>query len=210
MVLDPRRRAQKHARKTAKRKQRLDKQRRTEHDFDPGSAQAATAATWPIHECHMADRLFEAGIGSVIVCRSLGNRFAVAVFLLDVFCLGVKDAFFSILSAADYQRFLNRTKQSQPLAPVTPECARKLIEGAVEYASDLGFQPHKDYHSAKALLDAIDTTSCDTTFRFGRDGKPFYCSGPFEGSARRKQILDKLKKRFGPDGFGYLVGIGDS
>ncbi len=104
MILDPRRRAQKLARKAAKRKQRLEKQRRTEHDFDAGSGQAAAAATWPIHKCYKADRLFETGLGSVIVTRSMGGQFAVAVFLLDVFSLGVKDAFFSILSAADYQR----------------------------------------------------------------------------------------------------------
>lgn len=212
MTLDPRRRARKLARKAAKRRARLAEKQRS--GYSPGSMRSqmvqAQAAAWPLHESYIPARLLETGLGSVIISRRMGSQFAVGVFLVDAFCLGVKNAFLSMASAEGYDGLLNRCRERAPLVPVKPECARKLVEGAVEYAADLGFSPHKDYHAAKAIFGAIDAALCETAFHFGHEGKPLYCSGPWESPARREQIIDMLRKRCGPDGFHFLVGMGDS
>lgn len=170
----------------------------------------AQIAAWPVHQSYMPGNLFEIGLGSVIISRRMGSQFALGVFLVDTGCLGVKNAFLNVVSAAEYEGLLNRLLERESLVPVKPECACKLIEGAVEYAADLGFAPHRDYQSTRAIFGAIDTGLCDTTFQFGQHGEPFYCSGPSESPAKRQQILDILTKRCGPDGFHFLVGIGDS
>src|SRR5262245_23564829 len=60
-------------------------------DEDAGAARLAGEA--PLHGCLVPAGLFESGIGTVVVSRKLTDgRIVAAVFLLDVWCLGVKDA----------------------------------------------------------------------------------------------------------------------
>ena len=67
------------------------------------ASQVALAANAPIHECLVPTNLFERGIGNLVFSRSLpGGRMALAMFLLDVFCLGVKDTFFAIVGRDEY------------------------------------------------------------------------------------------------------------
>jgi hypothetical protein len=47
----------------------------------------------------------------------------------------------------------------------------KLVEGAVEYARDLGFPPHADYSKAKLMFGDIEPSSCRPAFECGKDGK---------------------------------------
>jgi hypothetical protein len=204
MTIDSRRRARQLAKKAAKRKAQLAKKK------GPGLVAKALIGGWPIHESYMPGNLFEIGIGDVLVSRRMGDQIAVGVFLLDTGCLGVKDAFLTILSPGGYQSLVDRFRGGEPLVPVEPEYARKLVEDAADYAAQMGFEPHKDYRKAKVIFGAIDTRLCDAGFQFGKDGKPFYCSGPSDSPARRQQIVDILTKRCGPDGFHYVVGIGDS
>lgn len=206
MTIDPRRRARQLARKAAKRKARLAARKR---DAMGTSARAAVAG-WPVHECYMPKDLFEVGLGNIIMSRKMGDRIAVAVFLVDTGCLGVKDAFLHIGFPDEFRNIVDRIGERAELVPVSAECARKVIEGAVEYAAALGFKPHKDYPKTSTIFGDADTTLCESVFEFGRDGKPFYCSGPYESPARSRQIVEILSKRCGPDGFHYIVGIGDS
>jgi len=212
MTLDPRRMAKKLARKAAKRKARLGKNHR------PGQSRGSIwtamlqgqVASWPLHESYVPKNLFEIGLGDVIISRRSGSQVALGVFLVDTGCLGVKNGFLRVVSLQEYENMVNHFREREPLVAVKPEYARKLIEAAVKYAADLGFEPHRDYESARAVFGAIDAGLCDTTFEFGRDGKPFYCSGPSESPARREQILDILTKRCGPDQSHFIVGVGDS
>ena len=64
-------------------------------------------------------------------------------FLLDVFCLGVKDAGFHCFNGiADYQgSLLDRLYPGEDAVRMTPAAARKLAEDAISYARGLGFSP---------------------------------------------------------------------
>jgi hypothetical protein len=94
--------------------------------------------------------------------------------------------------------------------PIHPTYARKLVEGAEAYARELGFGPHPDYQLAKRIFADIDATACPTSFSFGKDGKPFFIVGPNDSPKKVKKILDTLTKCCGPDGFRYLVGVGEA
>ena len=68
--------------------------------------------------------------------------------------------------------------------------------GGVEYARGLGFDPHRNFWPAAEHLGPLDAPAA---IRFGRYGKPFYVSGPFDDADRIRQTLEE---RLGRDDFG--------
>jgi hypothetical protein len=210
MALDARKRQQKLAKKAAKRKAVVATKK------SPGGAggvvshrrHALPAAGAPIHECLVPESLFDIGIGNVIVSRRMPNGFiGAAFFLVDVFCLGIKDAFYDVLSPAEYDYKLAGL-QHETFRAIPPPCARKLVEGAEAYARDLGFPPHPDYQRARQIFGDLDATACPTSYVFGKDGKPFFMSAPYDTPARCRRIIDTLTRRCGPEGFHFVVAGG--
>jgi hypothetical protein len=112
---------------------------------------------------------------------------------VDVFCLGVKNAFWKIMTESEYDEVLRRNDHVQPLEKVAPEYLAKLVEDAVQYAQALGIPPHPDYGHARLLLAGIDSSLCTDTFEFGKDGKPFYIRGPHESLAKAKVIAERIQ-----------------
>jgi len=138
---------------------------------------------------------------------------AVSAFIVDVHCLGIKNALFNIVPERDYKREfkpqLMNVDGNGPYSTVTPADARKLVDGAVEYARDLGFAPHKDFARAYRLFGDVDANDSNIEYEYGQDGKPFYVRGPYEDMRKAQQIVEKLTRKCGPDGFTYLVPLGD-
>ncbi len=158
-------------------------------------------------EAYVSANLFEAGIGYVVVARLRGNgEMEAGVFLLDVFCLGAKDAFYTRASAADYDgSLLARLLPADNRKPLDPPTARKLIEDAAAYAHNLGLAPHPDYKMACRVLGGIKSADSAATFTFGEKGKPLYVQGPNDSPAFCQRILKQLRTRCGMDGFHYLI-----
>jgi hypothetical protein len=208
MPIDPRKRQRKLERRKAKQKaERRELVRRESRGL---AAQFEEASAAPIlHSC-VGATIWQAGIGHVLVSRQLGDgRIAFAAFLVDVYCLGVKDAFANIAPRPRYERDLyDKLGRRDPLRPLKPECARKLVEGAVAYARDLGFPPHPDYRLARLLFGDICAEACSERYVFGKDGKPLFCAGPYDGAARCQEILDTLHARLGPKGYHFIVPAG--
>jgi len=92
------------------------------------------------------------------------------------------------------------------MVSIHPSCARKLIEKSVLYAQDLGFSPHKDYKRASKIFGDIESDACPETFKFGKDGIPFFISGPSDSPSRCKQIMDQLKNSCGEGNFHFMIG----
>ncbi|HWZ43458.1 MAG TPA: hypothetical protein VNW97_08265 [Candidatus Saccharimonadales bacterium] len=170
--------------------------------------QMAQAASAPILECLVPVNLFETGIGNLVFARSLPDgRIALGVFLLDVFCLGIKNAFFSMVTRDEYDRRLRQRLVDEDLQRVEPACLRKLVEGGVVYARELGFTPHADYAMAHQIFGDVDSAMCTSYFNYGHEGKPLYISGPNETAAQVKAIVDHLHRRLGPGNFDYMVAV---
>jgi hypothetical protein len=160
------------------------------------------------HEALRSADLFDSGCGYLVISRlKADGRVDAGFFLLDVFCLGVKDAtFHQFSSIADYQESL-----IDPLFPdgnsvrITPEAARKLTEDAISYAKGLGFSPGANYKKASRVFGGITTANCHEQFAFGKNDKPLYIQGPSESPARVEKILRVLEARCGEDGYHYIV-----
>lgn len=210
MAIDPRKRQKKLAKQKAKRKEKALDHRRSQQGktslFVP--MEFELGARGPILECLMTAEIFEAGIGQVFVSRTTGSgQVAAGVFLVDTYCLGVKNAFPMLQPRAEYENYIEMTEQQAGLVRIDPAYAKKLVEDAVAYARDLGFEPHEDYRVARKVLQDIDATACEEQFTFGKDGKPFFMSGPNDSPQRSRQIVETLERRCGAGGYHYVVGL---
>ncbi len=181
------------------RRQRLE-------EFENKLSDHFTEEHYPIHEAALSSKLFEAGIGPVLLSRAINTqRIVVSIFLLDVYCLGVKNAFFKEASRARYTEIKQRTFGNDTMRVMSPSCVRKLVEECVAYAEKIGFSPHKDYKTVKKIFGDIDSKNCRINFTFGKDGKPFFISGPKETPQQCREIIEILERSCGSGNFDYLV-----
>jgi hypothetical protein len=80
---------QQRQKKLAKKKQ---KRGATVKIVTPSMRKAKPYAGYPIHECLIPDNLFDSGLGELVVTRRIPNGdIAMSAFVIDVFCLGVKE-----------------------------------------------------------------------------------------------------------------------
>ncbi|MCD4652600.1 hypothetical protein K8T06_01550, partial [bacterium] len=124
------------------------------------------------------------------------------------YCLGVKNALFKVVSESEYEKTLKpqlmHIDDDQSFEKIDSACARKLVEGAVSYAKELGFSPHKDYRSVKKIFGNIDSDACPTNYIYGKDGKPYYVRGPNESEIQAKRIINQLQEKCGEGNYDYL------
>jgi hypothetical protein len=126
-------------------------------------------------------RTGQSGLVTVLVARDRAGATArVCSYLVDTWCLGVKDA--AGPRSMDRRRLSGFIQQifsawEEPAVQVPLELGRQIVYGAIGYARELGFEPHADFARAAAYLGAWDG-KCELTF--GQDGKPMYISGPYD------------------------------
>jgi len=210
MAQDVRRRQKQLARKKAKRKEkRRSLVKRDEHSAASAFARVEHAPI--LHACATTD-VFDLGIGNVLLSRELPNgRVALALFLVDRYCLGVKDAMWNVVTRAEYENsFLAKLNDRYEFIPYSAESTRHLVESAVDYAAQFGLAPHSDYHKAKLIFRGIDANDSADEFEYGKDGKPYFVAGPYDSPERCARILAALTEHCGEDGFDYLMPLGSS
>jgi hypothetical protein len=88
-----------------------------------------------------------------------------------------------------------------PALPAPVELAQYLIHGAVAYARGLGFEPAADFTLTAPYLG---TPKGPTAIHFGREGKPFYISGPYDNP---RPVIATLETTAGPGNYHYLTHL---
>lgn len=199
-------RARRQARKQAKKQANRKEQKRKQIALYQSLPDRETLAKAQVLDCTVSRALFEKGIGQVVFSRKLApDAIAVGVFLLDVFCLGVKDAFLRVVSRIYYEGMLVHMEDRNPQEARNPEYVCKLVTEAVRWSTALGFRPHPDFLTAETVFGDIDPAACGETFVFGQDGKPFYIQGPHDSPTRAALIMRTLEERCGRDGFKFIL-----
>jgi hypothetical protein len=170
------------------------------------------ARQYPLYGCWILDGWEEGGITPVVVARMKdSDRILFGVYLLDYYCLGIKDAFTKVdYTLHRFQRELPKYCNDDPV-PCSVELAHELIYGALEYAQESGFEPHPDFYRLKAdqILDPADAHPRTYGVKFGKDGKPFYISGPYDSETKSRSVVNTLARTRGLGNFDYIVGVGD-
>jgi len=204
--------ARQRQKKLEKKKMKRQLVKRTGSTAFAGTGKAANYAKYPIYECLVPSELFETGLGTIIVTRRPpSGEIAITAFVVDVFCLGVKNVLFKLASEQDYHNTVKprlvETHEGQQFENTHPSCVRKIIEGAVDYAGALGFSYHTDYKNARDIFGDIDASACPVKYEFGQEGKPVYIRGPNESVSQAEKIVAQLDRRCGEGNFHYLVSL---
>jgi hypothetical protein len=149
------------------------------------------------------------GLGTVMVVRKQRNTLFASVFLVDYYCLGIKNAAsFRFSSTERYRTIKERTFSSFPEGPeeISLEQAQAIVFGALDYAQQLGFDPHEDFEEAKGILGDREAFQKNRAalpaLEFGRDGQPFYFSGPYDNPSK---VLSTLEKSVGKNNYKFMV-----
>jgi len=149
------------------------------------------------------------GLVTALLARRRRHRHSatVCVYLLDVYCLGVKNTMGpDNMDDQALRRFTDHIfgGYDAPSVPAPITLVRDLVLGAAEYAHELGFTPHPDFEQARAHLGPWTGPSAIT---FGCNGKPTYISGPYDDP---HHILRTLRHAVGRKGFHYTVALDDA
>ena len=207
MPTDPRKRQKKLERKSASRKEK--KHLIVRESSVSLATRFSLAASCPILHSSISDSNWDNGIGQVHLTRLLPDgQVVLAIFLVDRYCLGVKNAMAAIVPRATYDtRFAPGLPSAGKSRAYPPAAIRKYVEGSVAYARALGFSPHEDYEVARLVFGDIDAATSPETFEYGKDGKPFYISGPNESAQRSHEIVVTLARKLGPGGSDFVVRV---
>ncbi|HEX4055093.1 MAG TPA: hypothetical protein VHX86_12585 [Tepidisphaeraceae bacterium] len=162
-----------------------------------------------LEACYINADWQTSGLASIhLVRQNPQGGFALACFLIDLWCAGLKDAWGELDMLHDeIDRHVNRAQERFELARIEPDIARMLVAGAIRFARQNGFRlpPHHD-RWVNLLGDVPNPATADL-LPFGKDGGLLWI-GPLDDLRRRLVVcsLDEFLAR--PD-VHYVSGIED-
>ncbi len=196
--------AQKRARKAQRRKQVVAQKRRAEMLEASLPARVLRAAHAPVQHCFLTESVFDIGMGTLVLARGVTrHHVALSSFLIDVFCLGVKDVMFESVESDVFEMYMDATDAGSPVISVDPSYARKLLRELAGWSQSIGFAPHRDFVAVERIFGDVSADASDAVFRFGYDGKPLYIPGPTDTAALIRRRIGQLQKSLGDDGFSF-------
>ena len=146
----------------------------------------------PLEACYLCrDSLLESGEGiGYVVRRHSGGKWAIGAYLIDKWCLGVKDTFFRVrMEDSDYRDFLDSVRRAGAVE-VPYEELHNWVFGSVEFAAEAGISPHKGFAVTRYLLeDDEDERVPIIEYEFGQNGMHHLCVQTAQEAARYLPIL---------------------
>jgi hypothetical protein len=84
--------------------------------------------------------------------------------------------------------------------------AHNIVYAGLEFAEEYGFKPHKDFTSITRFMLEEDTEDVELIdIECGKDGKPFYVSGPYDDDLKIRKIIAQLEKTAGAGNYDYIL-----
>ena len=166
------------------------------------------ARTLPIHKCFVNSDWKQSGLANILVSRKHTNgNFTLGTYLIDVNCLGVKDSGYNFnVSEPDFNIMLDRMHSYMEIQEITYTLAHNIVYAGLEFAEEYGFKPHNDFIKVAQYILEEDTESIELIdIECGKDGKPFYISGPYDTDVKKRAIIAMLEKNAGPGNFDFAV-----
>lgn len=203
------------AKKTEKKimKQRRKAKARAKHQREIKVARSPQsvirrAKEYPLVNCWITSGWEEdgsSGLVTVLVARRQPDELiAWGSYLIDVYCLGLKDT----MANANFTLTGIREEVLPRLYPMgtpeecSPELAHQMIYQAIDYAAQYDFKPQRDFKTSRNLLAPRGTYEEPYNLTFGKDGKPFFVAGPYDNV---RAIIASLERNPGPGHYDYFV-----
>ncbi len=160
----------------------------------------------PLGKCFINNGWQDEGLAQIVVTRNRNDgNLVIGAYLVDTYCLGVKDAFCNNdITPERLEQTLDKIYQTQGMAEISYEEAHNIIYGAIAFAEDAGITPIKDFALAKYVLEEDTEDVPLIEYEFGKDGKYLLICG--ENYSRDKMFIEPLKKRLG-DKFNFIASL---
>lgn len=156
----------------------------------------------PIGKCYVSTGWQEKGLVTLVVTRNHPDGyFTFGLFLVDLYCLGVKETFYVINEQEKYHAFLKVLEEEEGIEECTYTLAHNIIYGAVAYAQELGFEPAKEFAVTQYLLEEDDNRVELIDIEFGLSGKPAIFT---IDEKNINGIIAILEKTAGPGGYSII------
>ena len=168
------------------------------------------ARTLPVGDCYINSDWLEAGKAMITVTRvHINGNITFGMYLVDLFCLGVKDTMWDFnKSPVEFREFIEmqRNKYTDDVKIVRSDyvLVHNIIYGALEFAEESGFTPHKGFELSRFILEEDDNRIPLIEIEFGFKGKPLYISNPVN-PREKNRVLSHLKMKAGQGNYYFIT-----
>lgn len=162
----------------------------------------------PVGKCYINEKWEDSGMATIVVSRNHSNgNFTFGIFLIDLFCLGLKDSLYRFnITSNEFEEVLDSVSQNEELLEVDYALVHNIIYGGIEFAGEYEFKPHKSFQLTQFLLQE-DTEAVEIIeIPFGIDGKPGVVVAK---ENPQKAIVNQLHKVAGEGNYVVLTADDD-
>lgn len=158
----------------------------------------------PIYKCYIGDNAGNSREKLAIIIRQhTCGTFTYACFLLDCWCIGVKDAFWDFsVSENELDRIINHYERGMDLREVDYVEAHNWIYGAVDWATNAGINPCKEFSLAKYILEEDDDNVELIEYDFGYNGE-YVLEAKSQQEANK--YISALNRTLGKDNYKVII-----
>lgn len=157
--------------------------------------------TLEIGKCYVSKDIAEYGEGHIFVTRHhTGGRVSLGFFLVDIYCLGVKDSFFRLRMDGDEADELFDGMDN--LRECSYDEAHNWIYGAIAFAEEAGIAPDKSFALTQYFLEEDTDDIPLIEYEFGKNGQHFLVA---RSRLEASRYLPLLRKNLGEGNFKYIV-----
>jgi hypothetical protein len=174
-------------RKQDKRRVKRQEKRRSARAAQSSSPYRRIGTHGETKACYLSRDWKNHGMGSLLCLRKApGGGHALAAFLIDFWCLGLKDAWGRVdISMEEFRQATTRFQDvGDHLVRIDLDLARRLVAGSIRFARQNGFRLPPRYERWVALMGGIDDAATADLSSFGVDGGLRYIGS-----------MDDLRKR---------------
>jgi len=163
--------------------------------------------TLPVYECLINSNWQDDGFANLIIARSHTNsNITVCFYLIDLYCLGVKNTHFTFNIPLEVYRDKIAKQGHMDFKPISYALAHNIIYAGLEFAEEYGFKPHKDFTSVTQYMLDEDTEEVELIeIECGKDGKPLFICGPYDNQLKVESILAQLEMTAGAGNYHYIL-----
>lgn len=191
----------------AKKKKKKKSSGQQQTKMSPARFMREKARTLPIGKCYITPDWKESGISQIIITRVRpSGNLSIGIFLVDTFCIGVKDAaYYANMLEEDFADLIKRYESGPGLEEISYNEAHNIIYGAIDFAEEGGIKPAKDFKTAGYILEKDTDEIPLIEYEFGKDGKHFLV---INSDKREMPYFHQLKKTLGDD-FKFVMAEDD-
>ncbi len=150
--------------------------------------------TIPIHKCYINEGWNETGIAVIYISRIHKNGFITyCSYLVDLLCLGVTETYYEFnIPQNDMKERFELSKDGFNMVETDYTLVHNIIYGALAFAEDHGFSPHKDFRITREFLEEDTEAINMIDIEFGYNDKP--CLMVNESDQNKGLKIKTLKK----------------